>query len=192
MTTLKERKSNSGQRDSKVQRRDEVLPVLPIFKGDVQRQNDLKDDVTYSQTYTHKQDVLKDDVTFKQTNRENTNLIHTDRHDHGQLADNMFQSDKSSHQVSKAKPNLSAGHKSITEFLIPAKLKNEIGTMRSFSNFSEGKSSISICKSEVNTTGSTLRLHEQEQKNRACDSVPTVSKQVPNCSQSTSSGGLYA
>ena len=115
-----------------------------------------------------------------------------DTHDHGHIVNDMFSNIKTSHQASKAKPNLSSGHKSIVEFLIPAKLKTEIGTIRSFDNFSEGKSSILICKSEVNTTGSTLRLHEQEQLNRACDSVPTVSNQVSESSQSTSSVGVYA
>ena len=63
---------------------------------------------------------MKDDVTNLHTNREIMHLTQTDRHDQRQLADDIFQSDKSSHQVSKAKPNLSAGHKSIIDFLIPA------------------------------------------------------------------------
>ena len=107
-----------------MQRKYEVLPVLPILKGDIKRQHDTKD-VTYLHTDVCSRDILKDDVTNLHTYREIMHMTQLDRHDHRQIADEIFQSDESLHQATEAKPSLSTGHKSITEFLIPVKFKHE-------------------------------------------------------------------
>ena len=100
------KEGNSGQRVSKMQRREEVLPVLPTLKGDIHGQHDTKD-VTHLHTDVCSRDILKDDVTNLHTDREIIHMTQFDRHDHGQIADEIFQSDKSLHQATEAKPRLS-------------------------------------------------------------------------------------
>ena len=86
-------------------------------------------------THTHTDVCSRDslNVTHKHTDRENMQVTFIDTYDHGHIDENIFSNVNNSHQASKAKQNLSSGHKSINEFLIPAKLNSELGTLRTFS-----------------------------------------------------------
>ena len=128
----KEGKSDPSLRDTKRQKRvsEEDMSTSPIQMSTSQCKHDI---LQMTHTYT---DVCSHDsrnVTYKHTDRENMQVTFIDTYDHGHIDENIFSNVNNSHQASKAKQNLSSGHKSINEFLIPAKLNSELGTLRTFS-----------------------------------------------------------